>query len=215
MILKLTESAFESFYIGTTPLSLGIDLNVFYRVLKLMKSDDKLRLLCVSSIPRKLELNIINSEGRMYASFSLRLISVDDCIPEDQFKYNSCHITVPSSLFERLIQTTLPFGDGLRIIASGTSAIFVANSKVGESVIEVSDDDENTNIVVNNPTHMYFAAKRLHTIALCSKNLSDSCTISLADNLPVRIDFRFKAEKGYLRFFLVPMFDGAAIDFDD
>ncbi len=212
MVIKLVKSAFDSFNCDTT-LTLGVHLNMLLGVLKLLRTDDKLRISCVSTTPKKLELNAINAKGQSYASFALLLISVDDYIPENDFKY-TCQMKMPTSVFHRIVETMLPFSSGIRIIASGTSAVFVANSSGGESVIEVSDDDMNTTVVVKASAQMYFAALSLHTIAKFSKNLSHICYISLADHLPVQIEFPFDDEKGYFRFFLVPKFDGSSVEID-
>ena len=51
-----------------------------------------------------------------------------------------------------------------------------------------------------------YNVERLHDAVKASKEISETCILSLPNKAPLKIDF--KVEKGYLRYFLAPRMEG-------
>lgn len=210
--MKLTDAAFEAPLRCDHSFSVNIHIKPLCNVLRRASSNDKLHIYSSTTDPDTLQLTFINERGSRYSTFTLALIDNDTCptIPDIEDEEYTVRMMMPTVSFRRALEHTTDFGDNVSITASGNSVKFVAISQLGNSEVNICNDDKNTSIVITQSISISYFSKYL--LGIARAELAKMCTVSFDKTYPLRIEYKFEDNKGHFHCYIAPMLDGSDID---
>ena len=217
--MTLRTQAFDV-YRCDRPLSMGINLSSFSKILKCAQSDDNVRITADDAGPDSAEFMFENAGADRVAHFQLKLMDIDSehlNIPENS-DYQAI-ITMPTSEYRRIFSDLSVIGDTISIELTKNTASFAVEGDIGSGslTLQQSDSAEDKNPVtinVKEPVKMTFPGKYLNMFTKAVP-MSESVTMCLLDGNPLAIEFSLEGENGFVRYFLAPKIDQGGDDDDE
>lgn len=219
--MTLRNQAFEM-YRCDKPLSMGINLNSFAKILKCAGTEDSVKICADDEGADSAEFIFENSTADRIAHFELKLMDIDlehMNVPEDS-DYQAV-INLPSSEYRRIFSDLSIIGDTISIEVAKNTACFSVEGDIGNGSLSIQQTDaadtSNANpitINVKQPVKMTFPGRYL-TMFTKAVPLADSVTLCIQDGHPLAIEFSIPEEAGFVRYFLAPKIDQDDEDDDD
>lgn len=211
MTLTLRAQAFEM-YRCDRPLSMGINLTSFAKILKCAGNSDSVKISAPDDGADVADFIFENEDASQTAHFQLKLMDIDSehmGVPEDT-DYSAV-INMPSSEYRRIFTDLFVIGDTITIEAMKQSVSFSVEGDIGSGSMSIqqSDNAEDKNPVtmtVNNPVKMTCSGKYL-TLFTKAVPISDTVTICMEDESPIAVEFAIPEQQGFVRYFLAPKID--------
>lgn len=211
--MTLRSQAFEM-YRCDKPLSMGINLNSFSKILKCAGNDDSVKIIADDEGADNAEFIFENSTADRVAHFELKLMDIDlehMNVPDDS-DYQAV-VTLPSAEYRRIFTELSIIGDTVSIEVSKNSACFSVEGDIGNGSLNIQQteaaDGKNSNpitINVKEPVKMTFPGRYL-TMFTKAVPLADSVTLCIQDGHPLAVEFSIPEEAGFVRYFLAPKID--------
>eukprot|EP00178_Gracilaria_changii_P025542 TRINITY_DN78693_c0_g1_i1.p1 TRINITY_DN78693_c0_g1~~TRINITY_DN78693_c0_g1_i1.p1 ORF type:complete len:280 (+),score=56.50 TRINITY_DN78693_c0_g1_i1:277-1116(+) len=209
--MTLRSQAFEV-YRCDRPLSMGINLSSFSKILKCAGPKDSVKIVANDEGADCAEFIFENESADRIAHFELKLMDIDSehlSIPEDS-DYEAI-ISMPSQEYRRIFSDLSIIGDTITIEITKNTACFSVEGDIGNGSLnlaqsESADDKNAVTINVKEPVKMTFPGKYLNTFTKAVP-ISDFVTLCLTDGNPLAIEFSLPEEAGFVRYFLAPKID--------
>lgn len=209
--MTLRAEAFDLFRCDR-PLSLGINLSSFSKILKCADSNDSVKIVADDSGADSAEFIFENETADRVAHFELKLMDIDSdhlSIPENS-DYQAI-INMPTAEYRRIFSDLSIIGDTISIELTKNNACFSVTGDIGSGSLnlaqtEAADDKPAVTINVKEPVKMTFPGKYLNTFTKAVP-ISDTVTLCVQDGNPLAIEFALPDEMGFVRYFLAPKID--------
>lgn len=189
--LKLDADQFEHYYCEK-PMTLGINMINFHKVIKTITSNDTLTLFTDSDSEygnEYLGIKIESAEKKNIYKFTLYDLDLEE-VHIDPIEYNSV-ITLPSTEFQKIIRDMASIANEVEIKNIDKQLFF--SCKGDFTSLEISLSSEKGNLVINNRnidkiTQGVFNLKYLFMFTKCT-NLSSTVEIHLRNDLPLIVEY--------------------------
>lgn len=209
--MTLRAQAFE-IYRCDRPLSMGINLTSFSKILRCAGNEDSVKIVADDSGPDCAEFIFENASADRVAHFELKLLDIDSetmNVPDDS-DYQAI-INMPSAEYRRVFNDLSIIGDTISIDVTKNNACFSVEGDIGSGSLNIqqsdsADDKGAVTINVNEPVKMTFPGKYLNMFTKAVP-VSDSVTLCIQDGNPLAIEFALPEEFGFVRYFLAPKID--------
>lgn len=209
--MTLRAQAFE-IYRCDRPLSMGINLSSFSKILRCAGNDDSVKIVADDSGPDCAEFIFENAAADRVAHFELKLMDIDSDtmnVPDDS-EYQAI-ISMPSAEYRRVFTDLAIIGDTISIDVTKNNACFSVEGDIGNGSLSLQQSDSVNDktpvtINVNDPVKMTFPGKYLNMFTKAVP-ISDSVTLCIQDGNPLAIEFSLPEEAGFVRYFLAPKID--------
>lgn len=179
-------------YICDVPEKINIDADQFWGVLRKCKSSDILKLTVD-------EGNLIVSfEGDASRKFNIRLIDIEYEQTEPPMIDHPVNLTIPSELLKDALNDMNLFSDKLMLTVDEDYLKINAEGMKGDGEIKYIHGAN-----VTESCQSIFNIDKLIDIMKASK-FSETCTLSLGDNIPLNITFELPTNDGKLSYLLAP-----------
>ena len=194
-------------YTVSQPITIGINVNIFYRVLNSREKSQKIKISLNNRDTDKLEVSLTGDNKEEFNKhFELALIDIESeimNIPEIEYQTD---FTIGSSNFANIINQLKSFGDNLDIQCSEEKMVLYSSSiEQGKMICEINIDDLSS-FAINEGEKISsgFSLNYLHNICLYNK-LSKEVDIKLSVDYPIKIIYKlFGSENATMTFFLAP-----------
>jgi len=209
--LSLNESGFQD-YRCDKPMTLGINLADFAKILKMSQADD---VIVLKAEEEDSYLNIIfnNKRTEKTAEFQLNLLTLNSeslGIPDTEYP---SYIRMSSSEFVRICQNLTQLTEAVRIDIKDTQAIFSYTGKTGKGKVNLKKnnadkEEDQIDISAEEDVSAQYGLKYLNSFAKAS-SLSQYVTLYCSSKFPLMIDYKIE-NLGFVKFFLAPKLDDEA-----
>lgn len=209
--MTLRSQAFDV-YRCDRPLSMGINLTSFSKILRCAGNEDSVKIVADDSGADVAEFIFENSSADRVAHFELKLMDIDSenmNVPDDS-EYQAV-VNISSPEYRRIFNDLSIIGDTITIDVTKNNACFSVEGDIGNGSLALqqtdSADDKNAvTISVNEPVKMTFPGKYLNMFTKAVP-VSDSVTLCIQDGNPLAVEFALPDELGFVRYFLAPKID--------
>lgn len=215
--MKLEASEFERFYCKK-PMSVGVNMIHFHKIIKTINNGDTLTLFMDSSESfgmNYLGIKIENATKNNKTTYKLHLYDIDPEIIEIQpIEYNSI-ITMPSNDFAKYIRDMSNLAQDVELRNIDNKLIFCLKGDICDQETILTDNpmiDENTGEVkrnitvynknIDNITQGVFNLKYLFHFTKCTP-LSNTVELNLRNNFPLVVQYNI-ATLGHIRLCIAP-----------
>ena len=179
-------------YTVSQPITIGINVNIFYRVLNSREKSQKIKISLNNRDTDKLEVSLTGDNKEEFNKhFELALIDIESeimNIPEIEYQTD---FTIGSSNFANIINQLKSFGDNLDIQCSEEKMVLYSSSiEQGKMICEINIDDLSS-FAINEGEKISsgFSLNYLHNICLYNK-LSKEVDIKLSVDYPIKIIYK-------------------------
>lgn len=207
--LLVGQSAFSE-YRCDRDITLGIDLELFSKVLRCGNNEDFLTILAEDKPDSVMTIFEDKKKDRV-SEYSLKLMDIDsEFLNIDDMEYDSV-ITMSSADFAKDVKDLKSMSESLNVVVTKDSIKFGSDGENGSGsiILKPSSDldhpEQSITVNLENPVDLTFGLKYLNDI-IKATSLSSTITIKLADKTPALFEYKLDAG-GYLRFYLAPKFD--------
>lgn len=209
--MTLRSQAFEM-YRCDKPLSMGINLSSFSKILKCAGNEDSVKIVADDEGADNAEFIFENTAADRVAHFELKLMDIDSehlSVPEDG-DYQAI-VNLPSQEYRRIFNDLSIIGDTISIEVSKTSACFSVEGDIGNGSLNIQQSDsadgkKAVTINVKEPIKMTFPGRFLNMFTKAVP-VAESVTLCLQEGSPLAIEFSLPDEFGFVRYFLAPKID--------
>lgn len=209
--LTLRAQAFEM-YRCDRPLSMGINLTSFAKILKCAGNSDSVKISAPDDGADVADFIFESEDASQTAHFSLKLMDIDSehmGVPEDT-DYSAV-INMASGEYRRIVSDLFVIGDTITIDALKQSMTFAVEGDIGSGSMSIQqseggEDKNPVTMTVNNPVKMTFSGKYL-TLFTKAVPISDTVTLCMEDESPMAVEFAIPEQMGFVRYFLAPKID--------
>lgn len=212
--MTLRSQAFE-IYRCDRPLSIGINLASFAKILRCAGNEDSVKICARDDGADSAEFIFENATSDRVAHFELKLMDIDSenmNVP-DNSDYQAL-VSLPSSEYRRIFTDLSVIGDTISVEVAKNTACFSVEGDIGNGSLNlhqsdsVGDDDKNppVTMTINEPVKMTFPGKYLNLFTKAVP-ISDTVTLCVQDGNPLAIEFQLPEEFGFVRYFLAPKID--------
>lgn len=191
-------------------ITLGIDLELFSKIIKCGNNEDYLTVLAEDS-PDSVVAIFEDKKRERVSEYSLKLMDIDsEFLRIDDMQYDSV-INMPSAQFAKIVRDLKNLSESLSITVTKDQVKFAAEGETGRGSVmvkpftDMDNPEELVSVTLENAVDLTFGLKYLNDIIRATA-LSNSITIKLADKTPALFEYKLDAG-GYLRFYLAPKFD--------
>ncbi|KAG9295230.1 hypothetical protein G9A89_006212 [Geosiphon pyriformis] len=217
--VTLEPHAFEPYRCDRS-LSLGVNLNSFFKILSCAGSDDIITLNADDTAD-VLKLTFEKQTEEKFAEYELKLMDIDQdhlAIPEQDYQ---CIAQMPSSEFSRVCRDCLLISDIVSLSISKETIKFGTSGELGKANIKIGPhgaEKKPIKIKAKKTVSNEFSMKYL---ALFSKSqgLAENVSLCLSESLPAMIEYKLGENGGFVRYFLAPKMqddtDGVKKEQDD
>lgn len=189
--MELTKDLFDE-YVCSVPEKLNIDTSEFIKVLKKCKTSDILRLTVD-------EGNVILIfEGDATRKFNLRLIDMNYEPATPPKIDHPVNLKIPSNVLKDALTDMSIFSDKIKFIVNQDYLIIKADGTFGDGEIKYLHGEHVTDIYTS-----LFSFEKLKDMMKAS-GLSETCILSLGDDIPLELTFELITGDGALKFLLAP-----------
>jgi len=191
------------------PITLGLNLNSFYKILKCSSNDDSILISC-SDISEILIIVFESINNDRISEFELKLIKIDSeplGIPETEY---SAIISITSLEYRRISSEMITLGDTVQIGISKEGIKFEVEGDIGKATIFLKQIDkekeiDDVKINISEPVKMGFALRYLNSFSKATP-LCEKINLKLCKDFPLQLEFRV-IKSGFIRFYLAPKYE--------
>jgi proliferating cell nuclear antigen len=207
--LFLKSEGFESFQCDT-PVTLGVNLVSFYKMLKCAANEDSMTIIWKDD-PEILSFSFEGNQNDRISEFQLKLIQTNSeqlGIPETTYSA-SIHLT--SSEYRRICSDLSALGDSVILEISNQGIKFEVEGDIGKGSVTLKpalkDEDKNEKVKVETkePIRMIFSMRYLSSFSKATP-LCDKLTLKLAKEVPLQMECKIE-DFGFVRYYLAPKMD--------
>lgn len=201
--LKLNASEFE-FYQCDNPVSIGINMLNFHKIIKTINSNDTLTFYMDKNDPNHLNIKIESSEKNTRTNYKLDLLDYDEPQPTINSTVFNSMITLPSSDFQKICRDMNNLSDLVEIKNINKQLIFTCKGDFCEQETILCDSGNNEIMDVNSVDIIQgvFKLKYLVHFTKCT-NLSNTVEIYLKNDYPLIVKYAV-ASLGEIKLCLAP-----------
>ena len=191
------------------PITIGLNLNSFYKILKCSSNEDSISISCpeISDILTIIFESINNDR---ISEFELKLIKIDTeplGIPETEY---SATISITSGEYRRISSEMITLGDTVFIGISKEGIKFEVEGDIGKATVflkqmENEEDHQDVKINISDPVKMGFALRYLNSFSKATP-LCEKITLKLCKDFPLQLEFKV-GKSGFIRFYLAPKYE--------
>jgi len=196
------------------PLSLGINLGSFSKILKVAGADDSVKISAPDDGADVADFVFESDKSDRTANFQLKLMDIDSehmGVPEDT-EYAAV-INMSSAEYRRIFTDLFVIGDTITIEAVKSSATFSVEGDIGSGSVTLTEGEADEDgkgagfsLTVNNPIKITCSGKYLVQFAKAVP-ISDTVTICMEPDNPIALEFAIPEQHGFVRYFLAPKID--------
>lgn len=204
--LKLQSSNFEE-YSCSEPLNLGLNLEDYFKVIKLVESNETLRYFVDKNDLNTLGIQRFNKEENISNIKYITLMDIQNDnlqIPEIEFKNV---IVMNSGRFQKICKEIYGFSNKVQITSSNSILKFAAHcaNVKQEIVIKPTNTDNGMKYESNNKEEIVEGIYNIKYLVQFSKcaNLSNTVKLYMENDLPLLIECDV-AQLGVVRLLLAP-----------
>ena len=191
------------------PITLGLNLNSFYKILKCSSNDYSI-FISSSEISDILIIIFESINNDRISEFELKLIKIDTeplGIPETEY---SATISITSSEYRRISSEMITLGDTMQIGISKEGIKFEVEGDIGKATVflkqmEKENEDDVVKINISEPVKMGFALRYLNSFSKATP-LCEKITLKLCKDFPLQLEFKV-IKSGFIRFYLAPKYE--------
>lgn len=191
------------------PITLGLNLNSFYKILKCSSNDDSI-FISSSDISDILIIIFESINNDRISEFELKLIKIDTeplGIPETEY---SATISITSSEYRRISSEMITLGDTIQIGISKEGIKFEVEGDIGKAMVflkqmEKENEGDVVKINISEPVKMGFALRYLNSFSKATP-LCEKITLKLCKDFPLQLEFKV-IKSGFVRFYLAPKYE--------
>ena len=191
MMVKLKKYLFDE-YECPVDERIIVDVNELHKIMKRCKNTD---LVYCSVNESNLNLTFKGDSAR---SFNTRLIDNDYESPQPPFIDYPCELTIPTSVLNDSLGDLKIFSDVLNIAVDNDYVLFKGDGQYGEGLIKYLHGEH-----IQNYFKSQYSIEKLTGI-MKAKNFSESVTVGLGDDLPLKLTFELVTGDGKIEFLLAP-----------
>jgi proliferating cell nuclear antigen len=205
--INIESNWFDSYNIPT-PVNIGININLFQKILNIRREEHNIHIYNLDS--DKIDIDFICEQKDVYNNFfKLPLIDLDMeqlAIPDTEYELD---VGMKSKSFKQLIDQLSNFGDVVNI-AYQNDELKMKSSDDIESSMEIKigiDDLDSCAVEENADIQNMYSIQFIHYMTQCFK-ISPNVNIHVSPNIPIQIKYLFdnndETTNNYIRFFLAP-----------
>jgi len=191
------------------PITLGLNLNSFYKILKCSSNEDSISISCSDNLDILVVVFESINNDRI-SEFELKLIKIETeplGIPETQY---SATISITSSEYRRISSEMITLGDTVQIGISKEGVKFEVEGDVGKATVflkqmEKEDCEKEVKINISEPVKMGFALRYLNSFSKATP-LCEKINLKLCKDFPLQIELKV-GKTGFIRFYLAPKYE--------
>jgi proliferating cell nuclear antigen len=191
------------------PITLGLNLNSFYKILKCSSNEDSISISCSDNLDILVVVFESVNNDRI-SEFELKLIKIETeplGIPETQY---SATISITSSEYRRISSEMITLGDTVQIGISKEGVKFEVEGDIGKATVflkqmEKEDGEKEVKINISEPVKMGFALRYLNSFSKATP-LCEKINLKLCKDFPLQIEFKV-GKTGFIRFYLAPKYE--------
>ena len=185
-------------------LSIGINVNTLWKMLKCGNNDDILTLAYDDG--DILTLMFESPNGSSISDFQMKLMDIDTeqlGIPETEW---AASVTMPSAEFQRICKDMAVIGDTLSIYVDRQCIKFSVNGEMGTGNTTLMPGGETITMqCVQEVGTLTFALRYLNLFTKATP-LADTVTLHLSENVPLLVEYTIR-DMGRIQFYLAPKMD--------
>lgn len=188
-------------------ISLGINLESLFKVMRCASSDDNVQI--TASDQADTASFLFESKKARASDFELKLMDIDSehlDIPDTKFE---CTVEMPSGEFQRICRDLAVIGDTITITASKDGVNFSVAGDMGTGNVMLSqktetdvDEDERIVISLESDVKLTFALRYLSLFTKAT-SLSKRVTLSMSPDVPLSVEYKID-DLGHIRYYLAP-----------
>ena len=206
--LKLNESGFES-YRCDKPITLGINLLDFAKILKMAMNDDTLTLRADED-NSYLQIQFVSKKNDRSVEYLLNLLNIEAealGIPDTEYP---TYIKMSSGEFTKITKELSVLSEVVNIEVTGKQAKFTFSGKSGSGNIilkanTTENGDDDIEIECDEKVSSTYGLQYLTGFAKAS-GLTNRIGLYLSSSFPLMIEYDIE-KIGYIKFFLAPKMD--------
>ena len=216
--LKLNADKFEK-YICKETISLGLNMDNYFKIIKLIESNETLRLYVEKKEPYLLAIERFNKEENILNTNYLKLMDIPNNVPfVPDLKFNQI-IVMNSARFQKICKEIYTFNDYIQIQC--VNGVLYFNSKCSKNKVNTTkqsikiipsnnNNNENNIKYESNNDEIFEGTYNLKYLVQFSKcsNLSNTVKLHIGNDLPLLIECDV-AELGNIRICIMPIEDDA------
>jgi len=211
--LMMRESAFTE-YQCDEPLTLGLNVEAFAKVLKMCGSNDSVLLMSGGDKlgADKLRLEFTSPDDGRVADFEMKALKIEgDPIGVPEMAADVT-VNMPCKELQKAINDLKEFGDGLRVTTSPDGVKFNAEGDIGTGNVLLkprsgTKPEDTLTIEGKAEIDMSFGMRYINLFTRAS-SLSHSCEFQLLQGEPFRLKYPLgEIDNGFISFLLAPKLD--------
>lgn len=174
------------------PFTMIVDVNQLSKILKRCKNTD---ILHCNVDEGNLKLTF---QGDSTRSFNSRLIDNDYESPRPPMIEYPCNISIPTSVFNDSLGDLKIFSDVIHIAADNDYLLFKGDGQNGDGLIRYLHGEH-----IQDYYKSQYSIEKL-TDLMKAKGFSETVTIGLGNDLPLRLEFKLVTGDGRIEFLVAP-----------
>jgi proliferating cell nuclear antigen len=208
--LKISMDATIS-YMAVKNITLGIDIEHLWPVLKTAKNSDNLILAVEEAYVDRLQLSFKNEESGKANFFSMKLIEVDSPSLDIPPVVHQRMLAIPSAKLSTVFHDLLPLGDSLTLRMEDSKLILSVNGPICEGRIELTEAADGTEFKEAGDeekkkggavVEQCFSLRYLYNFSKAS-NICKGCYLYLSEDMPIMLKYPLGASS-YVSYYLAP-----------
>ncbi|KAF9777548.1 proliferating cell nuclear antigen, N-terminal domain-containing protein [Thelephora terrestris] len=201
VFVQLEKAVFVN-YRCDSPISIGVHLNSFAKILKCAKDDD-VCILNAAADDGMLHLTYKAKDAGRISKYRLKLIDMDTNTFDIPDTYYDVRVKLPSEELLRIVRELSVLGESVRVDVSKDDVKFTTEgaSADGNILLKHTEDEGGVSIVTNQDITLNFSLKYLVNIAK-SESLSPQVLMGMNANVPLLVLYRFG--HGRVQYYLTP-----------
>lgn len=191
-------------------VTLGVDMELFSKIIKTTNNEDYLTLLAEDAPDLMLTIFEDKKKERIL-EFSLKLMDIElEFMKIDDMEYDLV-VTMLSGEFAKIVRDLKNLAESMNIVVTKDLVKFMAEGESGTASVvmkpytDMDAPDQLVSIHLEKPVDATFGLKYLGDIVKATA-LTGTINIKLADKTPALFEYKLDVG-GYLRFYLAPKFD--------
>lgn len=189
--LELKSENFNYYkYIRDDTITIGLNMNHLYRMLRSVKRKNSLQMFIDDANPTDFGIKVIPTENNRVTTSFIKIQDIQALFVDAPTIYNHS-IIIPGNDFQKMIKDMVQIGNTINISSSQYKILFECNSEglikrqveFGEFDLSEDDSDDNSDVSIYFDTFNVDKLNRVTKIA----NLSSTFKMSVNKNMPIRL----------------------------
>jgi proliferating cell nuclear antigen PCNA len=193
-------------YLFETPLSVGINLNMFHKVLNARQETQSIEFRVDSKNEDIVYINFINgTDGYFNKYFELSLINIDTDLMDIILSETLVDLTMETKTFCELINQFMIFDDLLTITFDEDKIGLIASGNEGKMRTEIKLEDVKEYATAESVTLIQSYSLRYISMMCHFSKLSNELYMGFSESMPMHMKYDL-GENSYVNFHLAPKF---------